>query len=307
MKPIVYVDMLFLLNFLMDSVIIYATSLLIRKPPHIPRMILSAGVSSLYSAIMFFPRVSFLYSAFFKIIFLILSVWLAFPVRTLRELIKTTCMFFAVNLIFGGTVFALVFFTDFGTALGSVVSNGEIYINITPSVLAIATVLAYMVAYFTAYIKQHNLKQSKIITDAIIWFDSKYITVKALCDTGCRLSDPTNGNPAMVISPEAAKKLLPEQFFDSLVTDGIIPLEFKNRYRIIPFCTIDNKNGMMHGFLPDKIRIKNHEITKTVVAVSKTVFGKDADFSAIFNPELLNIPKRPSRTERQENTCQSTF
>ncbi len=305
MKPIVYVDMLFLLNFLMDSVIIYATGFLIKKTVHIPRMILSATVSALYSAIMFFPQVSFLYSVLFKIVFLVLSVWLAFPARTLKVLVKNTVMFLAVNLIFGGMVFVVIFATDFGTAVGSVVSNGEVYINITPSVLMASTVLAYLIAYLTSYIKRHNVKQSKITTPATIWFGSKNITVTALCDTGCSLSDPTSGYPAMIISPECGKKLLPKSFFESLSTGGIIPQNFKNRYRIIPFSTIDNKNGIMHGFIPDKVCIQGNEISKTVIAVSKTVFNKDADFSAILNPELLI--NCPPKTERQENKCQNTF
>ncbi len=305
MKPIVYVDMLFLLNFLMDSVTIYATGFLIKKAVHIPRMILSATVSALYSAIMFFPQVSFLYSVLFKIIFLILSVWLAFPTRTLKNLAKNIIMFFAVNLIFGGMVFAIIFATDFGTSVGSVVSNGEVYINITPSVLMSSTVLAYLIAYLTSYIKQLNVKHSKLTTPATIWFCSKNVTVTALCDTGCSLSDPATGYPAMIISPECGKKLLPEPFFTALSTGGIIPQDFKNRYRIIPFSTIDNKNGIMHGFIPDKVSIQGHEIPKIVIAVSKTVVNKDENFSAILNPELLN--NCPTETERQEIKCQNTF
>ncbi len=304
-KPIVYVDMLFLLNFLMDSVIIYATGLLVKKAIHIPRMILSATISALYSAIMFFPRVSFLYSVFFKIIFLVLSVWLAFPARTLKVLVKNTIMFLAVNLIFGGMVFVVIFVTDFGTAVGSVVSNGEVYINITPSVLISSTVLAYIVAYITSYIKQHNIKQSKLTTPATIWFGTKNITVTTLCDTGCSLSDPISGYPAMIISHEDGKELLPKSFFESLTTGGIIPQEFKNRYRIIPFSTIDNRNGIMHGFIPDKVYIHGHEISKTVIAVSKTLLNSDTGFSAILNPELLTTC--PKETERQETKCQNIF
>ena len=304
-KPIVYADMLFLLNFLMDSVIIYATGLLIRKNLHIPRMMLSATVSALYSAIMFFPQVSFLYSVFFKVIFLIFGVWLAFPARTLKVLVKNTVAFLAVNLIFGGMVFVVIFATDFGTSVGSVVSNGEVYINITPSILISSTVLAYITAYLTSYIKQHNVKQSKLTTAATIWFGTKNITVTALCDTGCSLSDPTSGYPAMIISYEYGKRLLPKPFFESLTTGSIIPQEFKNRYRIIPFSTIDNKNGIMHGFIPDKVHIHGHEISKIVIAISKTIVNKDTGFSAILNPELLN--NCPSVTERQENKCQNTF
>lgn len=305
MKPIVYVDMLFLLNFLMDSVIIYATGLLAKKPIHIPRMIISATVSALYSAIMFFPQVSFLYSVSFKIIFLILSVWLAFPARTLKVLLKNTVVFLAINLIFGGMVFVIIFATDFGASVGSVVSNGEVYINITPSILMSSTVLAYITAYLTSYIKKHNVKQSKLALPATIWFGTKNITVTALCDTGCSLSDPTSGYPAMIISYEYVKKLLPKTFFESLTTGEIIPQEFKDRYRILPYSTIGNKNGIMHGFIPDKVYIHGHEISKIVIAISKTIINRDADFSAILNPELLKICL--PETERQEHKCQNTL
>ncbi len=269
-KPVVYIDMLFLLNFLMNSVTLYASSMFLRKRLGILKLALTASFSALYSSVMFFPQLSFLYSAAFKSIFLILIAWLAFPSKKFKEILKSSAVFLTVNLIFGGAVFALIFATDFGTAVGSVVSNGEIYLNLSFGTLLASTIPAYITICVISYIRKQNIKNERLTAEITLSLGGKMTTFKALCDTGCTLCDPISGAPAIIISRQIADK----------ISDNLPP----ERYRIIPFSTIDNEKSFMDGFIPDKISVGGTDIYHCVIAVTE---NKILDYEAIFNPDLM--------------------
>ncbi len=278
MKPVVYIDMLFLLNFLMDSVTLYTSALFLRKNLSVLRMLLSATVAALYSTVMFFPQLSFTHSIITKTIFLFIISVLAFPSKTPSVIVKNVVVFFCVNTVFGGIMFALIFATEFGVMLGAAVSNGEIYLNISFELLLISTILAYTIIYIITYIKNQNIQNVKHSAKLTIHFGGKCVTISSLCDTGCTLCDPISGAPAVIISPKIAKVLLSKEISG-------------NKYRPLPFTTIDNSKGILDGFIPDKLIIDDNEITNSVIGISKT----DIDtYSAIFNPQILenNIQRK---------------
>lgn len=288
MKPVVYIDMLFLLNFLMDSVTLYATALFLRKSVTVLRAAITAAVGALYSTIMFFPQMSFLYSFIGKTAFLLIISMLAFPSRIPVIILKNALVFFVVNTVFGGIMIALIFATDFGTILGAAVSNGEIYLSISFELLLISAILAYTTVYIISYIKKQNIQNAKITAEITICFSKKQVTLSALCDTGCSLCDPISGAPAVVISPQIAKELLPPEIING---DFI---GFEDKYRPLPFATVDNLKGILDGFIPDKLLVDGREISHSVVGISKTDMHT---YSAIFNPELLeNNTKRKAVT-----------
>ncbi len=282
-----YIDILFLLNFLMNSATIFATSLFLKVKLHIIRLLLSSALCALYASVMFFPQISFMYSTIFKILFWLLTVRLSFPADNIVGLFKNAVVFFSVNLIFGGFLFALIFATDFGTTMGAVISNGIIYLNISPGIILLSAFLACAIVFTISFIKKQKLEYARRVIDVQIFFNGKNTTVKALCDTGCNLREPISGAPALIISPETASELLPSDFPKN-----------NRRYRILPFCTVDNSNSFMHGFIPDKILLENTEILHSVVGISNT---KLADYSAILNPELLETNTR--KVVNKYETC----
>ncbi len=275
MQPVVYIDMLFLLNLLMDSVILFATSVFLKKELHIIRISIAAIMGAAYSSFMFFPQLSIIYTAVFKVIFLFLTVWIAFPGTTGKELLKNAVVFFSVSLIFGGIMFTLIFTTDFGTTVGTVVSNGEIYFDVGYGTLLTSAVAAYVIIYIISYIKKENARLDKITVDTEIFFNGKSVKTKAMCDTGCSLADPITGTPAIIISPRLAGQLLPKD----------IPLNsFGDKYRVLPFSTVDNQKGIMHGFVPDKVIIQSNEAVKAVVGISRVEMS---EIPAILNCDIL--------------------
>ncbi|MBO4940661.1 MAG: sigma-E processing peptidase SpoIIGA [Clostridia bacterium] len=298
MKPIVYLDMLFLMNFFIDTLVLLGTAFLIKKTLCLWRIALSSSLSAFYSTVMFFPQISFLYSIVFKVVFLFFSVWIAFPSYTIKALFKNALMFFASNLIFGGIMFFLIFFTDFGTTMNTFVSNGEIYFNISSKTLIFSIILAYLVIYAISFIKKENMVASRKQVDITVFFENKTVDFKALCDTGCTLCDPISGFPAIILSPKCAKQLFPKELLCA-IRENTIPAGYETKLRVLPFSTIDTPLEIMYGIIPDKILFEEREIKKAIIAISNTDFGKKSGFSGILNPHIFDFYNNESACEYQ--------
>lgn len=287
MKPVVYVDILFLLNFFVNTITIYISLLILKQEIKLWRLVLSAGFLSLYACIMFFPKIQFIYSVFGKAIALIFACFIAYPTKSVLRLLKNTAILFLCNIILGGIVFALIFATNFGTTVGSAVSNGEFYLNINASTLIISIITAYTCVYIVAEIKKENRILSGQIYDIEIIFQDTELSIKGFLDTGCTLCEPISKTPAIIISQRTAKKLF-----------GTVEIweKYPDKYRLIPYSTIDNKKGFLQGIYPDKITIDGNLIKKSIVAISKENISADDRFDAIFGTEIFEETKSKERT-----------
>lgn len=287
MKPIVYIDILFLINFIMNSLIIYSTSIILKQHVHIFRLVLSASILAVYATVMFFPQLSIIYSVFFKVLILFLAVLIAFPAKRPVVIVKNTVVFFASNLVFGGMAFALIFFTDFGLATGAVISNGEIYLNISTGTLAFSAALAYVVIYILSYIRKNIFHREQLIMNLCITFEGKTITTRALADTGCMAIDPMTQAQAIILSYNAAKQLALEEFFTAINRNfsGQDDEKYIKVYRVIPYKTIGT-SGVMNAFVPDSVEINGMPIKNVVIGIAKDDLSENADFEAVFNPDI---------------------
>lgn len=291
MKPTVYIDTLFLINFLMDTITLKASALLLKRDIHILRLAAAAAFSALYSSLIFFPVLTLLYSFFGKAIFLFLTIMIAFPEKKALPIIKNTLTFYAVNAVFGGIIFALIFATDFGTTLGAVVSNGEIYLETDFLFTALSTAISYAVIFVCG---KHCKKRSdldNLIHKISITFGEKNITVNALADTGCSLCSVSGSLPAVIIGDKYAKELNIPDFSKEENHNGE---EYQKRYRPLIYSTIDNKCSIMHGFIPDSILLDGEREVRAVIGVSDAPICENPQFCAIFNPEILKQTRRLS-------------
>ena len=288
MKPIVYIDILFLINFFMDTIIIYSTALILRQKIHIVRLAGAATFSALYATVMFFPQLSIVYSVFFKTIVFFLSVIIAFPIHNIFELLKKASIFFVTNSIFGGITFLLIFFTDFGVAMGTVVSNGEIYFNISTPMLLVCSIIAYVAVYIFSNVRKNAIKREVHTVTLQLEFDKKTLSVKAFADTGCMSTVPLGETPVIILSHNAAKELTGHAFITAISRNFSEPEDKKyfSRYRIIPFKTIDS-GGIMDAFVPDYASINGNKLDNVIIGISKISFSENSGYAAIFNPDIL--------------------
>ena len=144
MKPVIYADTLFLLNFLMNTVILIITEKILTRKIPVFRIVISSAMGGVYSVLMFLTEYKILYSLILKIVILFGICYMAFGGGNIKKATKNFCGFILVNLCMGGAMTALIFLTDFGTTVGAVVCGNGVYLNLSPIILLLGILGTYI-------------------------------------------------------------------------------------------------------------------------------------------------------------------
>lgn len=284
MKPVIYADTLFLFNFLMNSIILIITRRLIRSHAGIWRLAAAAALGAAYSVLMFFPRFGIFYTWFLKVIILLGIEYLAFGGRDFKRAAKNFLIFLLINISVGGGLLALIFYTDFGTTLGSVVSGGGVYINLSPFILIFGIAGTYVLLGVYQKMSRRKLFEESLIKRVRIDYKNKSAEAEVFIDTGCRLCDPLNDSPSMVVDYGLIKWILSDRERKIVENNekNIIDA-FENGMRVLPYSTLGGDN-MIFGIIADKVSGENFSKDKVTVGIS---VGRSLGHGGIINPELI--------------------
>lgn len=189
---IIYIDVLFFSNMLINSIIIFCSGLVMRERLRLIKIIAGGAVSALYSVIMFFPHTYILFTLAGKILFTTLFVMIFFRCGNIKALIKRLAVFFAVSLIFCGFSYFFVY------QMNGVISNGVPYLNMSLKWLLISILIAFIIIkiFISSCLRRHDID----IQEAAIKIKGNLINVKILSDTGCELKEPISGKPVILVS-----------------------------------------------------------------------------------------------------------
>ena len=276
------------INFSMDFLSLYITSKLLHIKPNHFKLSLSAITGALYAlAILFFnPNV------FINFIFSILTAFLlsliAFGKQTIKNNIKNTCVFFAVNFALGGGITAICNTLNIWKNSRNIMINGTfdvLYGDLPFGLLIILAIICGLFSFLSGKIirKRNTTKECELI----ITLNKQSITLKGLIDSGNLLKEPISGKPVIIATFNSLRKIIPIELFDLFKNKGTnIPhkCEYISRIRIIPTSTINDRN-VLFGIFPDSV-ILDKKIVDVYIAITndKDDFG---NFSAIVPNEII--------------------
>ncbi len=273
----VYVDDMFLLNLIINYLVLLATGKLCCLPLKRVRFGLAAALGALYSVAVLLPPLRFLASPLTKLSLGVLMTLLAFGGE--KNLVKPFFAFLAVSAAFGGAVFAA------SMLAGNSISAG-LYINASLKVLILSFAVCYCV--LTIVFNRFAAKRRRETASVNITLCGKSAEFTALFDTGNELYDPISGLPVMVVGISAAQSLLPEDSISALnrgAAEFIVSLaendDLKTRFRLVPFTAVGVQNSMLPVFKPDKATVNGKENQKLLVGLSPTKICSDNEFSAV--------------------------
>ncbi|MBE7031043.1 MAG: sigma-E processing peptidase SpoIIGA [Ruminococcaceae bacterium] len=292
MKPVIYADVLFAVNLLINYILLRTTAALARIPSSPPRTLCGALAGAVYAVLIFFPQIRMFYTMIAKFAFSLVMVAVAFRIRRVRVFARVLGIFYFVSFTFGGVTLALLCYTGIGMRFGSVVSNGIFYFDLPWTTLAVSTLIAYVVIRtvwrFYRNGRGRDFKQVEICTLG------NRVRLHALVDTGNMLTDPLTGTPVMIAELDAVQSLLPIELCElcreeppeqalSMTEDA----EWAGRLRIIPFSAVGNDNGMLLGFRPDRITVDNCPCNQMLVGITDAPLSPRREYEALLNPDAI--------------------
>lgn len=293
-----YLDILWVDNLLMNFIILWITSKIIKSQGPIWRLWLAAFLGATYAAVLFIPKFQILSRLTMKIALSLTMLLVAYEFNSLKEYIKILGAFYAVTFVFGGAALGLYYFSEDTIDI----SGGIFYLKNYPiKILFISTTLVIIIFRGLWIIIKNRQIRSKLLYKVAIEFDKKSILVMALLDTGNALCDPISQAPVIVVEYQQIKSILPlevrmvftsEQENDlAFVTKMIASCSWVERFRMIPYTALGKNNGMLIGFRPDRVLVFMDEkwrvINNTIIGIYNQRLSKDEQYHALIHPEII--------------------
>ncbi len=245
----IYLDLIFLLNFYLDFLLLMVTNLVLKRNASIKRLLLGTLTGSLTLFVLFFPVSSFfLFLA--KIFMAFVMNFVTFGFRDLKYLLNNVSYFYMISIILGGFLYYLN--TEFPSQNQIMVC---FFILISPVVLFI---------YFRQVKKFKSLYQ--LTYTVLIALKNEKFTLTGFLDTGNKLVDPITNKPIL------------------LIEKGIID-ESQERFYYIPFNSLNNHN-LVECFKPLYVVINEKKYKNYLIAISDKKFHLDG-VQCLLNNSLL--------------------
>ena len=215
----VYLDLVMILNFLVDFLLLMGTNRLSGFPSAPGRCAMAAVFGSVYAGCCLLPGFHFLGNLLWRCVSLCLMAMMAFGMR--RDAVKRGGVFLLLSLALGGM--ALCFAKQ----------------NFAALTLGAAGVwLLCRVSFGDGAVGQE-------FVPVTLRYGGKTASFTALRDTGNTLRDPITGEPVLVVSGEIGQTLTgltQKQLSSPLETISSRPLP---GLRLIPYHAVGNKGGLM--------------------------------------------------------------
>lgn len=259
-----YADVLFLINFAINYMLLYITALCVKTTPRHFRIGVSAAIGGIYSVCMFLPGAAIITNLISKALLSVVMVYAAFGTQ---KYLRHLCFFYAVSFLCAGIVTAVSFKANLFLS-----SNGVVYINASPVTIILCAFFSYCLIRITYGIyKNYSLRD---YVRMVVCKNGRAVHLTVLIDTGNSLCDPVGGGPVIVAEQNALKGIFGDE-------DAFAEIEKIHGVRLIPVKTVSS-NDILVGFKPDKITCKMPLKEDTVIAVTTQKLG--ADYNALAGP-----------------------
>ena len=280
MTRVIYVDVLFLINFIINYLILFASGKIQSAYIRRWRLLIGGLIGAIYGVAAFFPDMEFLSVLSSKLAVSSLMVLASFG---RNHFLKKLLVFLLTSLAFGGVVFAS-FFSGSGNLVE--MRSGVYYFHISAPFLIFVSVVSYI--FFVLVFNRSASRSDRRISQVTILSNGTSISINALHDTGNSLRDPDT-NAHIIISdysvlknafPPPARKILdaetPEGF--PLVLDKISPY---GKFKLIPYKTVGVSFALMLAYKPDKILIDGKEEIGALIALSRDKVSDGGAYAAL--------------------------
>lgn len=266
----IYIDEVFLLNFIIDYLLLLSAAKLAGEPFHRLRLAMGAVLGGLYAAAAFLPGWGFLSHPLCKLATPVGMTLLAFG--SSRRLLRVSLTFFAVSAAFGGGVLALQLF------LGA------------PAVLDLKTTLlaaAGCYVFLTFLFRRSARHGGGELASTRLELEGRSCRLTALVDTGNTLTDPHTGKVVMVAEGEKLRDLFPPGFCPTAaeLQNPAAALEKRKtdscRWRLLPYRTVGVPWALLLAVKVDRAQVGEEDYGPILVALSPTPVSDGGGYNAL--------------------------
>ena len=293
----IYIDVVFIENLIMNYIILFATSIIIKiKVKHI-RLILASILGAIYSIIAYMSILEMYSSVILKIILSVIIVYIAYNPQNVKNMWKYLVIFYMTSFVFGGASFALIYIVKPQDIL---MKNGLFLGTYPLKTIILGTIVAFVVIVTSFKLVKSKISKKDMFCTIKININKVEIETKAMIDTGNLLKEPISNTPVIVVEHTLLYDCMPKEILNNLenILGGDfenISEEVKNKYisklKVIPFSSLGKQNGMLIGIKTEEVTVINDEnenkINNVIIGIYNKSLTKRGEYRALIGIELL--------------------
>lgn len=302
----VYLDVIWALNLLFDSLLLYLSSIFLKRQTPIWRLVAGGFIGSLIILLSFTPLHSFTNHPITKLFFSVVMVLIAFGYKRLTFFIKALMTLYVTTFLIGGALIGAHYFVQFDSQMSSKVMMASIT-GFGDPISWLFVVLGFPIAWHFSKKNIEGMEMTKIQFDQIVNVTvniaEETLTVKGLVDSGNQLYDPLSKLPVMFVSIKHQIEQMAEPIQKTAIDpDGIIngnqefPIEWQNRLRIVPCRVVGQEHQLIVALKPDSIEIVSNGVQylckEGLVSFTIQQLSADDAFQCIVHPKMLTGQKQ---------------
>ena len=240
---VVYVDTLFLLNFVVDYFLLFLTAKSAGLYPRRLRLLTGAATGAVFAVLFYFPPLHMILGLLCRIVTGCVVVLVTFGTMPATRLARLCGSFLWMTLLLAGVVFL------FSQTMGGLsVQNGIFYADLTAAVMVPAFLLSYLLA--GVVLGRGRAAVSRAFHEVEATLGGKTVRFRALEDSGNLLRDPISGCRVIVTDPAVLRTLLGEETLLLLQETSIPPLELLRNRCGTPLWLLPAETAAGHGMIP---------------------------------------------------------
>lgn len=297
-KITIYLDIIFLENLIMNSIILYATSIILKIKPKFIKILISSSIGSVYAIMSYITKFEIYTIIISKILLAIIMVYIAFNPQTIKTLCKQLLIFYLTSFVFGGVSLYLIYVIKPQDIL---IKNGMFVGEYVLKVIMLGAIVAFCVIKISLKFIKTKINPKDMYCNIKLTLNGKQIQTKAMIDTGNLVKEPITNTPVVIVESSLLYEVLPKEILNNLekILGGEleeIPEEIQNEYlpklKCIPFASLGKQNGMLVGIRADEIEVVNEDDEKKksgniIVGIYDKSLTKRGEYRALIGVEII--------------------
>ena len=255
-----YIDVFFLVNFMMDYILLLITKQMLHCSATHRSVCLGAAAGSLLTCII-----------------VVLPLPAAFIKFILFHMFVNTCMIRAGLKIKNRRDFAKAYFLLYvgSFLLGGIMQSLQNYLRAGSLFFAIAIMGYYAVSkIWDLLAKVQRIESFQCQVD--LYIGKKELSVRGIIDTGNQLCDPSAGTPVHILDRNEARKFLADESMKGI--------------KYIPYHSIGKQGGVLMAIHIDRMRVCGEEecwLESPLIGISEETVSAEGEYKMILNPKAF--------------------
>ena len=293
----IYIDIIFIENIIMNAIILYATSIILKQKVQVVRVFISAIFGAIYSIGMCLTKLPIFSSVISKFILSIVMVYITFKANNFKKLIKQNIIFYLTSFVFGGVALNLIYFLR---PENISIKNGLFTGEYVLKVIMLGAIIAFLIIKISIKIIKRKINTKDMYCNVKLKINGNEIETKAIIDTGNLVKEPITNTPVVIVEESLLEGIIPKEILrnlENILCGNLenLPQKIQDEYlpklRCIPFSSLGKENGMLVGIKISEITVeKEDEEKKTsniIIGIYDRSLTKRGEYRALVGVDLL--------------------